>query len=375
MKKPIRVLHVIDKLSMDGHNPSSCTLLLAELVRQIDASQFSTDVCTLRSPDPAENYLVARNVTVIKLGHGAMSPINIVGLVRLIKKGQYDIVHLHGYGAANYGRVASRLTGVANIVHEHAVLKVQPHQYVADKLLSKLTGHAVAISNSVKDFMVKGRSIDQGKIHVIQNGVDIAKYTSVSTDSRSITRNEIGVSDSTFLAGTVTRLRSEKGNEYLIRAVPEVLAKHSDFKLLIVGEGELRTRLEGLCEELEISHAVEFLGFRNDVPELLALLDIQVIPSLSEGFGLSLVEAMAAGNPIVATSVGGMNEIGIDRETVLFVPPADAHSLAASIVELIENKDLARHISSAAKIACLDFGIEKTAHQLTELYQDVASKA
>lgn len=303
------------------------------------------------------------------LGYGKMSPKNIRGISRLIKTEHIDIVHLQGYSAANFGRLAARKRGIPNIIHEHAVLKVQPHQYVADKLLSRMTDTAIAVSGNVKDFMVNKRSISAGIIQVIGNGIDLGRDKDHTKSISQEKRKELGIGKNIQVGGTVTRLREEKGNEYLIKAVPTILEGVPNFVLLVIGDGPLKERLQQMVKELDVGDAIKFLGFRSDVPELLSMLDVQIIPSLTEGFPLSLAEAMATGNAIVATEVGGMKEIGKDNDTVLFVPPKDPDSLAEKTIAVLQNEELKIKLSDSAKAASTEFSIQRSAAQLARVYE------
>jgi len=369
----IKVLHIIDKLSMDGLNPSSCTVLMGDWFEHMDHENFDMSVCTLRNPDPAGSYLEEKGVKVSYLGYGKLSPANILGIARLIDSEKADVVHLHGYSAANFGRIASWLKNVPNIVHEHAVLQVQPHQYVADRVLSKLTDLAVAVSGNVRDFMIESRSVAEGRIRVIGNGIQLERYSGLNGSVRDGKRHEIGLSDDVKIVGTVTRLREEKGNEYLIRAVPAILEKEKRFVLLVVGDGPLRNKLEGLVRDLGVEPYVKFLGFRKDVPELLSIFDIQVIPSLTEGFPLCMAEAMAAGNAVVATEVGGMKEIGRDGKTVLFVSPRSPDELAEKVTYLLANDDAAKAMSANAVEYSKAFGIGHSVSALQSEYEQLVN--
>ena len=365
----IKVLHIIDKLSMDGTNPSSCAVLMGDWFANMDSERFHVSVCTLRNPDPAGSYLEERGIKVHYLGFGKISPANITGISKLIESERADIVHLHGYSAANFGRIAARLKGIPNIVHEHAVLKVQPHQYIADKLLARLTDVAIAVSGNVKEFMIRSRSIPQHKIQTIGNGIQLDKYGKVDETLKQKKRHELGIEDDVKIIGTVTRLREEKGNEYLIKALPMMLEQDVNFTLLIVGDGPLRDKLERLVIDLRVGNVVKFLGFRSDVPELLSLFDIQVIPSLTEGFPLCLAEAMASKNAVVATEVGGMKEIGIDGETVSFVPPKDSRAIADKIIYLLNNPEYLSDISENAVRYSKVFGIENSIKCIQQEYE------
>ena len=371
----INILHIIDKLSMDGINPSSCAVLMGDWFANMDLERFHMSVCTLRDPDPAGSYLEERGIKVHYLGFGKVSPANITGIAKLIESERADIVHLHGYSAANFGRIAARLKRVPNIVHEHAVLKVQPHQYIADKLLARLTDVAIAVSGNVKEFMIRSRSIPQHKIRTIGNGIQLDKYRKLHETLQQMKRHELGIDDEVKIVGTVTRLRDEKGNEYLIRALPMILEQGVDFILLIVGDGPLRGELERLVNDLGVESSVKFLGFRSDVPELLSLFDIQVIPSLTEGFPLCLAEAMAAENAVVATEVGGMKEIGRDGVTVLFVPPKDPQALAEKIVYLLNKDEIAAKLSEHAVSYSTTFSIKNSVKHLQQIYEEFVRRS
>ena len=374
MSPPIRVLHVIDKLSMDGVNPSSCTRLLADWAAYLDPTSVQLSVCTLRDPDPAGTYLEQRQIRVHYVGHGALSWRNIPSIARLVREEAAAIVHLHGYSAANFGRIVSRRLGVPNIVHEHAVLRVLPHQYVADYVLASRTDAAVAVSDAVRRFMIRGRSIPPDKIRTIPNGIDLATFQNVRADHVRRLRAELGLLDDIRVVGTVTRLREEKGNEYLIRAVPRILKEMPNVVILIVGEGPLRRLLQDLATGLGVAHAVRFLGFRSDVAALLGIFDVLAIPSLTEGFPLSLVEGMAAGKAIVATAVGGMPEVGVDGETVVFVPPRNPKELAEGVLKLLNDSDMCATIARNARESSTRFSIQRSAEELLKLYRDVVPR-
>jgi glycosyltransferase involved in cell wall biosynthesis len=371
---PIRVLHVIDKLSMDGVNPSSCTRLLADWAAYLDPRSVQLSVCTLRDPDPAGTYLEQRQIRVHYVGHGALSWRNIPSITTLVREEAATIVHLHGYSAANFGRIVSRRLGVPNIVHEHAVLRVLPHQYVADYVLASRTYAAVAVSDAVRRFMIRGRSIPPDKIRTIANGIDLATFQNVRADHIRRLRAELGLLDDIRIVGTVTRLREEKGNEYLIRAVPRILEEMPNVVILIVGEGPLRSHLQDLATGLGVGHAVRFLGFRSDVADLLGIFDVLAIPSLTEGFPLSLVEGMAAGKGIVATAVGGMPEVGVDGETVVFVPPRKPKELAEGVLKLLNDSNMCARIARNARESSTRFSIQRSAEELLKLYRDVVPR-
>ncbi len=364
----INVLHIIDKFSMDGVNPSSCTRLFEEWIPRFNKDVFDVKVCTLRDPDPAGKILEEKGIRVFYINKGKMSLGNIGEISRLIQQENIDIVHLHGYSAANFGRIAARKMGIKNIVHEHAVLKVLPHQFLADWLLRKKTDVAIGVCQVVKEFMIRGRSIPEDKIRIIFNGVDVKKYTPLSTRSQQDIRETFNIPPGTRVVGTITRLRKEKGNDIFLRAIPDIVKRENKVRFLIVGEGPEKEALKNLAAQLGIEKYVVFTGFRKDVSALLSLFDIKVIPSLSEGFPLAFLEALASGRAIVASAVGSISEVSVDGETALLVPPGDAKELSAKIIQLLQDDFLREKLGKNAREEAKKYSIESNVQALESLY-------
>jgi glycosyltransferase involved in cell wall biosynthesis len=358
---------------MDGKNPSSCALLIRDWYRYSDHKRLNIMTCGLKKPEPAAKIYEEEGMKVFFLGKGKYSFGNIEGLINLIEKEKIDLLHLHGYSSANFGRLAARKKGIPNIIHEHAIMKILPHQYLADFVLKHKTDAAVAVSNAVKHFMIHGRHIPSEKIRVIWNGIHLSSFK--KSDKRKIDklRNELSISKNHFVLGTVTRFREEKGNEFLLKAIPKVIERFPNSRFFIAGDGPLRDRLNELKDNLELNNHVTFLGFRNDVVDLMSLFDIVVIPSITEGFGLAMAEAMAIGKPIVATEVGGLLELGKDKQSALFVPPANPEALANGIIKLLEAPQLCKKLAVSAQKASQDFGIKNNINLLQNMYLDLLS--
>lgn len=369
----LQVIHIIDKLSMDGINPSSCAILLGNIIAVHGSQGVQSVVCTLRSDDPGGSYLERRGIGVRYLGFGKYSYSNVKAISELIKQENIDLVHLHGYRAANFGRIASRRSGVANVIHEHAVLRTLPHQFVADLLLRTATDSAIAVSENVKRFMIRSRCIPGKKIRVIWNGIDLKKFARIPAEKIEKKKRELNVPIGVPIIGTITRLRQEKGVEYLIRAIPMIHKAVPEALFLIVGDGPLLKRLMDMTRVLGVEPWTRFLGFRNDVGELLSIFDINVIPSLTEGFPLSLIEGMCVGTPIVATEVGGVSEIGEDGENVLLVRPRNEDEIARKVTHLLNDCSMRKKLSYRGQRLSEKFGIENNAIKLKQLYDELTA--
>jgi glycosyltransferase involved in cell wall biosynthesis len=176
-------------------------------------------------------------------------------------------------------------------------------------------------------------------LRVVHSAIDPARFR-----VEPLSRESLGVAEDAPLLGNVAALVGHKDQDTLVRALPMVLERLPDLRLLIAGEGALRDELESLIEELDVGHAVTLLGHRRDVPQLLRALDAFVLSSKKEGLGTSVLDAMACELPVVATAGGGIPEMVHDGETGLLVPVQQPHALAAAIVRIFEDKALARRL-------------------------------
>lgn len=371
MRRPIRILHVIDKFSMDGVNPSSCAKLFVEWISRHDPGRFRVEVAGLRPPDPAGQFLEAHNIVVHYLPYGKMSPAHIRAIAHLAREGRFDVLHLHGYSSANFGRIVGWRLHIPTIMHEHAVLRVLPHQFIIDWLLRYKVRVAVAVSQAVKRFLQTGRSVPEHKIRIIHNGINVKAFAEVSREQANAFRERLGLRVRDVVVGTVTRFREEKGNRYLIEAAAKLANEFPEVYFVLVGDGPLRDDLQQRARAWNIESRVLFAGFVDDVRPALAAMDIVAIPSLQEGFGLAMVEAMAAGKSIVASDVGGLAEIAESEKTALLVPPGNSEALAEAIARLLRDASLRKKLGDAARNASERFSIESNVRELEMLYGEL----
>ena len=183
---------------------------------------------------------------------------------------------------------------------------------------------------------------------VINSGLELDNYREVNIDTRK-KKDELQVGQDTALVGMIGRLEPVKGPEYFIEAAKLVIERFTKVKFLIVGDGSLRNKLELRCKELSIFDRFIFTGWREDIPEILAILDMLVLPSLNEAVGRILIEAGACGKPVVATSVGGIPEVVNDNETGILVPPKAPEALAQAIIALLKSEEKRQKMGKAAK--------------------------
>jgi glycosyltransferase involved in cell wall biosynthesis len=371
----IRVLHILDKLSMDGQSPSSVAGLLGDWVPYLAHHDVHCSVSTVRDPDPGADYLEARGIRIHRIGLSKHSPRNLFAFARLLRAERADIVHLHGFACHDFGRPVSRRLHVMNVVHEHATLQVPAYQRLADRLLRNWTDAAIAVSGSVRDFMVNERYVPPDRVTIIGNSVNLDRFSPGDEEAGQRFRRELDVPSTHRIVGVVGRLRAEKGVEFFVRAAPIVLAQRPDTTFVIAGEGPLRGSLDALADGLGVARNVRFVGFRSDVPEVLSAVDVLVVPSLTEGFPLSLIEGFAAGCPVVATRVGGIPEIAEDGINALLVPAEDPAAIARRVLEIIESPDRAATLSRAARQKAGECSVPAAAARVAALYRSLVHRS
>jgi glycosyltransferase involved in cell wall biosynthesis len=215
---------------------------------------------------------------------------------------------------------------------------------------------------------------DERKYITIYNGVDMGGGRS----HRTVAKPDVGLREGVPVIGTVCRLiEPDKGITVLLQAMAKLTGPPAPLacQLLIVGEGPARSQLHDLGQRLGILSRVVFTGMRRDIADLLPLLDVFVMPSLSEGFGIAIVEAMAAGRPVVASAVGGIPEIVQHEETGLLVPPGDPVALAAALRDLLTRPDRARALGACGQQRARErFSIEVAVKRHEDLYEKLMAK-
>jgi glycosyltransferase involved in cell wall biosynthesis len=227
------------------------------------------------------------------------------------------------------------------------------------------------VSEAQKEKMIKARHIPQEKVVRIYNGIEMEGYLCDRGAGLKI-RQELGLKEDNILIGAIGRLVWEKGFEYLIQSIPDVLKVYPNVKILIVGEGPLKDRLKAQGKRLKVEDHLIFTGFRNDIKEILSVIDILVIPSILEGFPMITLEGMAVAKPIIASRIDGIEEQITDGETGLLVPSQDADALANGINRLINNRDLALRLGMNARHKVeKKFSVIKMITETEKVYQSM----
>ena len=348
-----------------------------EIAARLDRRRFEVSVCALKGADVLAHELRARGVRVITLdGKGAWDARVLYRLARVIRAERPDVIHAFLFWANCLSRVLGRLLRVPVRISSYRdiLLWARWGYRVCDRVTAGWAQAATCCSEAVRRLALAEVGGDARTYVTIHNGVDVARFGS----SRTVTRADVGLRDGVPVIGTVGRLiEPEKGIAVLLQGVARLAGPPAPLacQLLIVGDGPARGQLQELVERLGISSRVVFAGMRRDIADVLPLVDVFVMPSLSEGFGIAIVEAMAAGLPVVASDVGGIPEIVQHGETGLLVPPGDPAALAAALHELVTRPDRARALGACGRQRARErFSIESAVKRHEDLYAELMAQ-
>lgn len=294
------------------------------------------------------NIPIARNANPIK------DFISLIKLYRFMKKEKFHSVQTYTTKAGFIGRLAAKLTGVPVIIHNilelpqnstnNSVLK-----FIYKSMEQMAAGWAdfiITTTNPNKKQILENKIVSPDRLAAIPEGIEMMDYENVKVDSLQ-KRRELNIPDEAILIGTVARLETAKGHKYLLDAAKKVLDKRKDIYFIMVGKGHLQAGLEEKTRELGIQGNVQFLGFREDLKEILQSVDLFVLPSLWEGQGVVLMEAMCYRKPVIACEVGGVVDVVKDGENGVLVPPRDPESLADAILRLLDSPDKMKEMGEA----------------------------
>lgn len=345
----IRVLQVIDGLRIGGAE----TVLLG-LLQLTDHDRFPTYVASVGPTDPefAERIRALSRGLFVVTGRGLWDPRPVLALASIIRRERIDLVQTHLAGADVEGGFAARLTGrpavsVLHSVAEDRASYNRPRHILADFATRHFAERLVAVSEVVKESHVTELGVAPDRFSVLPNA-PVGAYLLGERFDRMEKRRELSVGDSLVIS-VASRLDRPKDHETFLRSLPAVVDAHPGVRVFILGDGPLRDHLVGVCADLDLGDNVVFTGARLDAVEIIAASDVFCHPTLYEGFGLALAEAMALAVAVVATGVSGVVELVDDGRTGLLVPPQDPVALARALNQLLADPGRRRLLGRRAQ--------------------------
>jgi len=305
-------------------------------------------------------------------------------LYKLIKSQKPDIVHTHTAKAGTLGRIAAVLAGVpykvhtfhGHVLHSYfGTVKTKVFIWI-ERILARFTSRIIVVSPlQYQELCHQIKIASADKFSIIRIGFDLEEFFNIGKYCGKL-RKELNISENIPLVGIVGRLTAIKNHELFLRSAKRVLEKNTNVKFVIVGGGELEAELKKVAVSLNIQDEVIFLGWRKDMLSIYADLDIVALTSLNEGTPVTLIEAMASGKAVVATSVGGVPDIVFDGQTGILVPSRDEEKFAKSIVNLLQDpskrQDLGKH---GREFAMDNYRKERLVANISKLYESLMSNS
>lgn len=357
----------------------------AQLLLELKKDPFIRIEAALFNKGVLYDKLMASGITTHFLNEDKQSSLQILrGLYTHCKHWEPDVVHTHRYKENCLGGLAASASNVPVIVHTvHGLqealgglenLKLNCYSLVSSQITRRVASGLIGVSREIAAYLEV--SFPKARVVCIHNGINSGLISGGETSN--VTRGGIGIAEAAYVVGTVGRLSPVKGIEYLLQAVSLLVNEWGleAIQVAIIGGGPLQEQLEALSRELAIAQHVRFLGERRDVPDLLKLLDVFVMPSLHEGIPMALLEAMGAGCPIVASAVGGIPEVVRDGTDGMLVPAKDPKALAQAINALyVSELDRSRFGHAGRMRVAADFDAEQMAARTKDFYVDLLSRS
>ena len=363
---PRRLLHLLSGCTVGG-----CEQHVLSLLSRLGRDRYEPWLAYFEArPDeaaPMAPEFRAAGVRTVDLGaRRRTDPGAVLRLGRLMRRGRFDIVHAHSFrtelAAVLWGRLLGRVPVVLRTVHNTDDFYVHPRYAALARASAGRLDRVIVISDAVGRYLRDKAGLPAEKLVRIYYGLDAGGWGMGDGNSRPPT------------IGIIARLAPQKGHRVLFDALPAILSRVPEARVRVVGHEELSTvaELRAYAAARGVAERVQFDGFRGDVPSLLRELDLVVLPSLWEGFGLGLLEAMAAGLPVVATAVGPVPEVVVDGQTGLLVPPEDPPALAEAVARVLLDPALAERLGRAGRARVeQEFTVERTVERTDALYREL----
>jgi glycosyltransferase involved in cell wall biosynthesis len=361
----MKILHINTERTWRGGEQQTLYLLRSLIKRRISCHL----VCQTRSPMAERAVNAGVKVFPISM-HGEIDLAAGFRIRQLIRKFNYDIIHSHTSHAHSLAFLASIGTGVVRLVTRRVDFSIFRHSFLKLSGLKYrfMADYYIAISQKIKEVMVAD-GIPDRRIFVVHSGIDPQRFSSATGGDLL---SEFGIKENQKVVINVAHLADHKGQEYLLRAIPRVLAKLPDTRFFIVGQGELLDKLREVASGLGLKKELIFTGFREDVADFYRIADLYVMSSVQEGLGTAVLDALALAKPVVATSAGGLSEIIHDGQTGRLVAPGDPEALAQGIVDMLSDTGRAASMAATGRQLVLqDFSVDAMAAKNIDVYRRI----
>ncbi len=361
----IRILHLTFDMAIGGTEQVIC-----QLIEGADNSLFQQQICCIDAEVGALGQkLQQQGIQVQALARKPGFDWSLVRQIRqMIKSSDISIVHCHQYSPWVYGWLAARGTAAKVIFTEHGRFFPDRHRrkaWLVNKVMAATTAHITAISAATKTALAEFEFISADKIRVVYNGIQALSASDIATAQL---KAQLGIPEGGLVIGTVARLDAIKNQPMILKAFAQLSKQLPELRLLIVGDGPERAALQALANALQINNQVIFAGFQSPATDYMALMDIFLLPSFSEGTSMTLLEAMSLGIPCVVSDVGGNAEVIESGKNGIVMPSNTEQALVDAVLEYVRHPELR---AQAAAYARQRFTEAFSAAQMRRHYADL----
>lgn len=359
---PIRVLHIISHLKLGG-----AQICLKQIVENASKDKIEHFIYPLR----AKQIDMPIKGNILKFPYPDYDTRKFFEISRICKKHDIDIIHAHLEKPAIAALLAKRLCKLPVIIHEHGSISLPGHnnsfyRFMLKRLWKKADVF-ISVSKSITEDLVTIAGVDRNKIELIYNCVDDVAFKA-DLSVRNNIRESLKLSKNDIVLGFAGRLVAQKGLDILIRSMQCLTKKSDQFKLLVAGEGRKRKELERLSRKLHLQEKIRFLGFCENIQEVMCAFDIGLIPSRQEPFGIIALEFMRMKIPIITSGVDGLGEFVEDNVTGLITPNNTPEDICNCILRLVDESQLRKTIIENAYNSSEDFGLKQYTGKIENLY-------
>jgi glycosyltransferase involved in cell wall biosynthesis len=360
----MKILHIVHSVDMGGLEKT----VLSLTQQQIQDGHDVCIVCLDKLGVLATEFTQVGAIVINLQRQGAFDFVALKAMRKALTKHQPSVVHTHNCIPHYYASLAVfQLDGIRLISTRHNIGydQVSRLQRVLYRVALSNTAYCVAVCDAARNRFIATNEFSRQKARTIQNGIDIRRFQAVSSSEKHAIKKELALDNAALLLGTIGRLSPIKNHIGMIEAVKQLKQRRPDlnFQLAIVGDGPELEKLQSIISKNQLHTSVKLLGERKDIPRLLVAFDVFLQSSLSEGYSIALLEAAAAGLPIIATDVGGNNEIVAHELGGLLVPSRDSEKLADAIEKLLKKPEALHAYGSFSRHWAEQFASDRVMHQ------------
>ncbi|MDP8263821.1 MAG: glycosyltransferase [Candidatus Ancaeobacter aquaticus] len=371
MSKKINILYILPALRLGGTEKQ-----LFLLLKYLDKTKFNPVVCCIKEEGCLSQWIKDLDIPIINLRiHSIYNPIALYSLTKIIKKYDIHIIHTFLFGFDLYANIAARIGKVKTIISSRRQIPVwkKLHHKIIQIIANRFSDVIVANSIAVRNYTLENEHASTKKVHVIYNGLETNNKATPGAPHKL--KNTYGIQSDKIIIGMIANFGYFKGQQTFIDIAKTILSKRDDIHFLLAGDGPLKAKCMQQVQLLHITENVTFIDTTNNVAKLLAIINIFAFTSHTEGFPNAILEAMAAGIPVIAFRVGGIPEIIDHKSNGFLIDDNDEESFLDTLNYLIENKKVCEDIGSEARKKIVNtYSVESMVNNYTKLYLEKYSE-